>query len=386
MDDGLTAGWLVAALYRALRRSAHARAMGLVDDPFENLVLVPEALAPVANHILQPLRGALAEDRDAGGGEAPVAWRVVTTMRVLGVDVTDPANRDGVDAAVRDCLWHRVVELVRRIIEDMAQGGGSRAAAFWVARTFVLANLAYVQQLWGLHASPEAWGEADIALDELCAALCPDDLRARLRDDAATLRGELALPMRLGGLGLVYAGRTAPVMAAGLWSLEAARKTGAHVGALAAAYQSPTDSGVPGARPEKVSLEAFAAASATALAERVAGPDRRSFARRRELNSMRGGVWAFDGVPWDGDRCLSDSEWDVAWRLAFGGVTEPQRLRIDQPEEGFAWRGRAAEWALKRAVEEEVPAPVRVWEQPGPDHLPTDHVARCLAAHEWPDA
>ena len=97
-------------------------------------------------------------------------------------------------------------------------------------------------------------------------------------------------------------------------------------------------------------------------------------------------MWVFDGVPWDEDCCLSDSEWAVARRLAFGGVTEPQRLRIDQPEEGFAWRGRAAEWALKRAVEEEVPAPVRVWEQPGPDHFPTDHVARCLAAHESPDA
>ena len=44
------------------------------------------------------------------------------------------------------------------------------------------------------------------------------------------------------------------------------------------------------------------------------------------------------------------------------------------------------EWAVKRAVEEEVPAPVRVWEQPGPDRLPTDHVARCVAARESPDA
>ena len=33
-----------------------------------------------------------------------------------------------------------------------------------------------------------------------------------------------------------------------------------------------------------------------------------------------------------------------------------------------------------------MPAPVRVWEQPGPDHLPTDHVARCLAARDPPDA
>ena len=49
---------------------------------------------------------------------------------------------------------------------------------------------------------------------------------------------------------------------------------------------------------------------------------------------------------------------------------EEQRGRIDAPEEGCLWRGRAAEWAVKRAVEDEVPAPVRVWQQPGPDRLP----------------
>jgi hypothetical protein len=95
---------------------------------------------------------------------------------------------------------------------------------------------------------------------------------------------------------------------------------------------------------------------------------------------MRGGVWAFDGVPWDADRHLSDAEWDVAWRLAFGGITAAQRARMDRPADGFAWRGRMAEWALRRAVEEEVPCPVRIWEQPGPDHLPPDHAARCAAA------
>jgi hypothetical protein len=384
MDDGLTAGWLVATLYRAFRRSTHARPIGLVDDPLENLVLVPEALVPVADAILQPLRDALAGDRTADDGPTP--WRVVTTMRVLGVDITDPTNRAGVDAAVRECLRHRVVRPIRRLVEDMERGGGARSAAFWVARTFVFANLAYVQQLWGLHASPEAWDEADAALDELCEALCPPDLRRGLRDESSTMREELALPMKLGGLGVTFAGRAAPVMAAGLWSLDAARRTGAHPAALAAAYRSPAGSGVPGARPEKVSLEAFAEACAEALAERVPMTERRLLARRRELNSMRGGVWVFDGVPWDSDRCLTDSEWDVAWRLAFGGITEAQRVRIDRPEEGFAWRGRAAEWAVKRAVEEEVPAPVRVWEQPGPDRLPTDHVARCVAARESPDA
>jgi hypothetical protein len=101
---------------------------------------------------------------------------------------------------------------------------------------------------------------------------------------------------------------------------------------------------------------------------------------------MRGGTWVFDGVPWDTDRHLADAEWDIAWRLAFGGLTDRQRARIDAPDDGFAWRGRVAEWALKRAVEETMPATLKVWEQPGPDHLPPDHLARCTAAGVAPDA
>jgi hypothetical protein len=390
MDDGLTAGWLVAALFRAFRRSVHARAIGLVDDPLENLVLVPAQWVRATDAILQPLRHAITAGDgadEAGDGDAPTPWRVVTSMRVLGVEVTDPADRDSVNRAVRECLRHRVVEPVRRIVEEMESGGGGRSAAFWVARTFVLANLSYVQQVWGLHASPDVWADADAALDELCSALCPADLRARCRDAACTLREELALPMHLGGLGIPLAARTAPVMAAGLWSLEAARRTGALAEPLARGFRSPVGTGIPGAtRPERFSSEAFAQACAGALADRVPAPERRLFARRRELNCMRGGMWVFEGVPWDSTRCLSDSEWDVAWRFAFGGITEQQRARIDAPEEGFAWRGRAAEWALKRAVEEETLAPVHVWEQPGPDRLPPDHAARCAAAREPPDA
>jgi hypothetical protein len=133
-------------------------------------------------------------------------------------------------------------------------------------------------------------------------------------------------------------------------------------------------------------MDAFAEANAAALADRVPAPERRMFARRREVNSMRGGMWVFDGVPWDADRHLADAEWDVAWRLAFGGLTAAQRARIDAPEDGFAWRGRVAEWALKRAIRETVPVPVKVWEQPGPDHLPPDHATRCAEAGESPDA
>ena len=80
---GSPQGWLVAALYRAFRRSAHARAIGLVDDPLENLVLVPAGLVPAANGILQPLRDAHLAGGDPGAGDgadAPTPWRVVTTM------------------------------------------------------------------------------------------------------------------------------------------------------------------------------------------------------------------------------------------------------------------------------------------------------------------
>ena len=390
MDDGLTAGWLVAALLRAFHRSAHARAIGLVDDPLDNLVLVPAEWVRATNAILQPLRRALAtcDATDmAGDADAPTPWRVVTSMRVLGVEVTDPADRDSVDRAVRDCLRHRVVEPVRRIVEEMESGGGTRSAGFWVARTFVFANLSYVQQVWGLHASAEVWADADAALDELCVALCPADIRHRYRDAASTLREELALPMHLGGLGVPLAARTAPAMAARLWCLEAARRTGALAERMAVAFRSPVASGIPGAtRPEAVSADAVAQAAADALADRVPAADKRLFARRRELNCTRGGMWVFEGVPWDANQCLSDSEWDVAWRFAFGGITEEQRVRIDAPDEGFAWRGRAAEWAVKRAVEDEVLAPVRVWVQPGPDRHPPDHAARCTAAGEAPDA
>ena len=79
-------------------------------------------------------------------------------------------------------------------------------------------------------------------------------------------------------------------------------------------------------------MNAFAEASASNLAERVPALGRRVFDRRRELNRMRGGMWVFDGVPWDRGRHLADAEWDIAWRLAFGGLTdEQQSIRQEAP-------------------------------------------------------
>jgi hypothetical protein len=219
-----------------------------------------------------------------------------------------------------------------------------------------------VQQVWGLHANPDAWLEAEDALNDLCRSLCPADLRNQLADSASTLRGELALPMDQGGLGIALARASAPVMAARLWTEADARRTGARGPLLREAFRTPLDSGIPGARPAAISTEAFAKAQAVALAAHIAAADRRLFTRRRDLNCMRGGTWVFDGVPWARERHLADVEWDVAWRLAFGGLTQQQRARIDAPEEGFAWRGRVAELALKRAVEDEVPPVLHTWE------------------------
>jgi hypothetical protein len=192
--------------------------------------------------------------------------------------------------------------------------------------------------------------------------------------------------MKLGGLGIPVAHRSAPVMAAQLWTRVAAERAGALSSTLAAGFRAGA-SCVPGARPEKVDPERFAEDCAKELAARVpAGAERRLFERRRELNRSRGGTSVFDGLPWEPARCLTDAEWDIAWRLAFGGLTDEQRARIDTPDEGFSWRGHVAEFALRRAVEEEVPVPLRAWAQPGPDFLPPDHAERCAAARESVDA
>lgn len=75
MDDGLTAGWLVAALYRTLRRSFGAS-------------------VSVTTHLLQPLRDAIT----TGLANPPIdpeatPWRVVNSMRVFGVEVSDRQPR-----------------------------------------------------------------------------------------------------------------------------------------------------------------------------------------------------------------------------------------------------------------------------------------------------
>jgi hypothetical protein len=108
--------------------------------------------------------------------------------------------------------------------------------------------------------------------------------------------------------------------------------------------------------------------------------------RRREQNCLRAGMWAFSAVPWEHDLTLTHAEWDVAWRLAFGGMTREVRARIDAPIGGFAGRGRKMEYAVMEAMRECLPAGVvRTWAQPAPEFVPPDHAGRCAREGRTPD-
>ena len=47
---------------------------------------------------------------------------------------------------------------------------------------------------------------------------------------------------------------------------------------------------------------------------------------------------------------IDNTEFDVAWRLIFGGMTSVMTERIDHPSHGFRWRGERMEWAFARAL------------------------------------
>ena len=86
---------------------------------------------------------------------------------------------------------------------------------------------------------------------------------------------------------------------------------------------------------------------------------------------MRSGTRAFEAVPWREDLTLDNVEFDVAWRLIFGGVTTEMAQRIDRPPRGFNWRGERMEWAFAQAVSTCFPAgTVVTGEKPAPELRP----------------
>jgi len=214
---------------------------------------------------------------------------VVTDLKVLGVTLTDPANSDGVTAAVKAGVARRVTVPIRLLIDEVVAGAGKGTALF-LLRRFILPVLVYHQQCCGLHAAPDAWADVDAALDDFCMAVCPEDLRVGL--GSSTLREELALPTSCGGLGIPRASREAPFRAAELWRREDAEKTHASPAVVARAYRRDDTN-----RWKAVTIDEAHAAAERALSAPLEAAARRRWMRRRELNKMKGAERCFDSVP-----------------------------------------------------------------------------------------
>ena len=122
---------------------------------------------------------------------------------------SDPSDDAHIQATITTNLATAVVEPIRRLTREV-DAGARNGTAFSLLHRYILPVLAYHQGAWGLVAVAEVWREVDEALDEVCVALCPDDLRGCLSHDSA-LRLELALPRGNGGLGIPHVATEAPI-------------------------------------------------------------------------------------------------------------------------------------------------------------------------------
>ena len=301
-------------------------------------------------------------------------------MRILGIEVVDPSDAQLVESAVKDGLHKRVIRPCEILISEL-DAGARPSTAFWLLNRFVLPNAVFYAQAWGLLGATTCWSEADAALDRICERLAPADLRANV----PALRRELALPQRRGGLGI-------PVLAT----------ASAHMAASQQAFQKHRDAVKAGMRPDRaalafardrtgvlsrgemvpVGLEVFYDGEEAAIEAAVPQRSRAAWKRRREQNKLRAGMWAFNSVPWEAAQSLNHAEWDVLWRLVFGGLSEEARASIDQPPRGFVFRGTRVEHAVQDAILDVLPpGAFDFWHQPSPElTIPLDHVARCTAA------
>ncbi len=298
----------------------------------------------------------------------PEAWPVVDAMRVLGVTLADPTDDARAREAVTGSLASAVIAPTERLAREV-RAGARKSTALFLLRRYVLPVLSYHQAAWGLLAPPSVWEATDGALEDFAAALCPADLLDRLRDGDTALRAELALPAGTGGLGLARAAVEAPLKAAELWPRDDAVAAGALTDLVAAAYVRPTAAWTRAEWKPRTIAAHHKDVRARLTGDAVPREDR----RRREQNAMRGGTRAFDAIPWREDLSIDNVEFDVAWRLVFGGVTATMADRIDNPDHGFRWRGERMEWAFAQALHDCLPpAAVVTGEQPAPEMHPPD--------------
>ena len=356
-DDAHSAGHFYTAIRRALWRVVCGREQGLSEAPHKCGLLTAPRWRALLDILIAPLRG-----------DNPDAWPLMDAMKVLGVSFSDPGDEARVQATVTASLATAVVEPIRRLTREVGAGARKGTALFLLHR-YILPVLAYHQGAWGLLAATEAWRDVDEALDAFCAALCPEDLRSRLSRRAdSTLRRELALPRGGGGLGIPHVAADAPFKAAEVWPRQDAIAAGGRDALVATAYRWTPGDVLRRGKWAHVSTCVRSKADAKALHEAaIGGRDK----RRLEQNAMRGGTRAFETVPWREDLTVDNVEFDVAWRLVFGGMTDDMTDRIDNPSRGFAWRGKRMEWAFAEALHDCLPhGSVVTGEQPAPELNP----------------
>ena len=142
---------------------------------------------------------------------------------------------DTLDQAIRETLRVRVIAPTDRIIAEL-ENGAKPATAYFALTRFVIPNVLYHMQVWGLHCTPDVWSEVDDAFARLCSALCPLDLRDRFSTSPA-LRAELSLPQESGGLGIPRVALEARLRAADQWDHRDAVEAGALPVNVTAAYR-----------------------------------------------------------------------------------------------------------------------------------------------------
>ena len=351
-DDAHSAGHFYAAIRRTLWRVICGRECGLTEAPLKCGLLTAPRWRPLLEVLIAPLRNG-----------NPAAWPLMDSMKVLGVTFTDPGDLARMQATVAHSLAETVTAPIDRLTREV-DAGERKGTALFLLHRYTLPVLAYHQSAWGLLAPTEVWCDVDRALNAFCAALCPEDLRDGLC--RGTLRRELALPRGEGGLGIPSAAAEAHLRAAALWPRRQALAAGAPQDLVAAAYRresGPLSQG----KWKPVSVGSHHKAVAGHLL--TSSPP--AVKRRLEQNSLRGGTRAFAVVPWREELAIDNIEFDVAWRLAFGGMTPDMVDRIDHPVRGFRWRGERMEWAFAQALHDCLPpGSVVTGEQPAPERLP----------------
>ena len=383
-DDAHSAGWVPKALYKTFIRIAVAtEKASLTANDAKCKVLVPSHLVQLVSRLVAPLRR-----MPAHPPLAPVGWEVVTSLRILGVIMADPKAIDESGMApIADKLDERVCQPLRRLITEMQEGLG-KSTAFFLVRRYVLPNLMFQMQAWGLHAPASLWRRVDEALDDFVRAFFPDDMSDRLAA-MSRLRRELALPQEMGGLGLPIAAVQAPIRAAEQWAYDDAVATDAQ--RESSGYKLKPRSGcLPSVKMCAIGIRAFAVTELDELADDATGDadGGKSWSASLHSRGLRGALWNVDAPPWDERVSLTDAELDRVLRLNFGGVGEKLRLEIDgRKGNEFAWRGKMVEELVRDTILQSLPSgTVHLLRQPVIEQDPPDHFERSIAMRICPFA